>query len=663
MDKKNTILGILFIALGIGFMFWQARQLQEQQQRRLLEEQAAREQQEEAADGGADQGRETGSGTGGAGADPAEASGGDESAESAEGEGDEEMLDLLAREVAAEEAEEAGGEKPVETPAPATSREEVEEERVTLSNAHIEVQFTTLGGAIRKVAFLQTKRGGRDDYVFNKSGDRAALSLSLAGRDGAMREFRLPYEIESRTDSSITFRLDTGDGLRILRSYSLVPEGSGESGGKDPYVIRHTTAFANQAETGKALSMIYFNLGTSRAITDNEQSNFLNVGYFDGNDATFIDIRKLIGSSGFLGIGANEPTDEIRRAGRMEWASVKNQFFASVLSSPTVGRELVVHPVRASEDGGTGENEDPGPSRNGITGNIGYELDTLPPGEGEELEFDFYIGPKEFKRLQALGNEQDLVMQFGFLGFFSKLLLAFMYGIHFVIPSWGWSIVIMTFLIKLLFWPLTAKASRSQKRMSKIQGPMAELKEKYKDNPQKMQQETLKLFKQHQVNPVAGCLPILIQMPIFLGLFYMLRTASELRHEPFLWVSDLSRPDTIMEIGGFPLNLLPLIMAGTMFLQMSMMPVSPTADPAQQKIFKFLPFLFLLFLYNFSSGLVLYWTVQNILTIVQQKIINSQPDEEPAPVAEGAGSGGESKGKGKSPPGPRKKSKKKPPKK
>ena len=208
-----------------------------------------------------------------------------------------------------------------------------------------------------------------------------------------------------------------------------------------------------------------------------------------------------------------------------------------------------------------------------------------------------------------------------------------MYAIHSVIPSWGWSIVIMTICIKLLFWPLTAKASRSQKRMAKIQGPMSELKEKYKDNPQKIQQETLKLFKEHQVNPVAGCLPMVIQMPIFLGLFYMLRTASELRHEPFLWVSDLSMPDTIAQIGGFPINLLPIIMGVTMFLQMSMMPVSPTADPMQQKIFKFLPFIFLVFLYSFSSGLVLYWTVQNILTIIQQKIINNRPDEPLVPVA------------------------------
>ena len=312
-----------------------------------------------------------------------------------------------------------------------------------------------------------------------------------------------------------------------------------------------------------------------------------------------------------------------------------------MLSSGTVANNVFVYPVEAPSDV---INQ---PGRLGISGSVGYEFGTLTAGESKSLDFQYFVGPKEFKRLQAMGNEQDLVMQFGFLGFFSKLLLAFMYLIHSVVPSWGWSIVIMTICIKLLFWPLTAKASRSQKRMASIQGPMAELKEKHKDNPQKMQQETLKLFKEHQVNPVAGCLPMLIQMPIFLGLFYMLRTASELRFESFLWVSDLSLPDTQLMVGGFPINILPMIMGVTMFLQMSMMPVSPTADPMQQKIFKFLPFIFLIFLYNFSSGLVLYWTVQNILTIIQQKIINSRPDELLKPVAVGVET--KSKGKGGAP--------------
>ena len=606
MDKKNTFLGILFIAAGIGFMFWQAKQLEEQRREQLREERTI------AAE------RESTTPPDAAMEAPADQTSGE--VEPASGD----MLDLLAKEVDVAE--------PEQLPEP-----NAKEERVTLANDFIEVEFTTRGGAIREVRFLQTKRGEVDDYVFNEDGFLPALSLSLNAGEGAMQEFNPDYTITSQSGDSIRFALEAREDLFIERTYRIAGVGSEQ----DPYVIQHSTTFTNRANTPKALASIYMNLGTAQPLADSSRFNYLNVGYFDGEDAEFVAINKLTGSSGFLGIGANEPQESIRRAGRIEWTSVKNQFFASVLSSEKPAGEVLIYPVEASLDG------DGIPGSPGITCSAAYDVGTVGPGARQSLDFNFYVGPKEFKRLQALGNSQDVVMQFGFFGFFSKLLLAFMYAIHAIVPSWGWAIVLMTICIKLLFWPLTAKASQSQKRMSKIQGPMAELKEKYKDNPQKMQQETLKLFKENQVNPLAGCLPILIQMPVFIGLFYMLRTASELRYEPFLWVSDLSQPDTIFEIGGFPVNLLPLIMGATMFLQMQMMPTSPTADPMQQKIFKFMPVLFLFFLYNFASGLCLYWTTQNILTILQQKITNSRPDPEPAPAAGAAPTGQKKKNKSK----------------
>ena len=595
------------MAAGIGFMFWQSQQIEKQRIEQLKQ-------------------AETLQAPAGQSTTPADAAlVATDAASSAFNSKSSVSVSDLFQQVEAVEVE-------------ATTKPLSPESTVALYNDYIEAVFTTRGGAIQTVSFLQTKSGERDDYVFNKGGLLPALSLSLSSGDGEIREFDLDYRIEQQSSDSVTFVLDSGEGLSIRREYRIASTGSVD----EPYTIEHSTTFKNNSTSAMGLSTIYFNLGTARPITEEMIGvNFLNVGYFDGQDAEFIPIKKLTGGKGFLGIGASDPKDVIAESARIEWSSVKNQFFASVLSSGTVAGNVFVYPVEAPSDV---VNQ---PGRLGISGSVGYELGTLATGESKSLDFQYFVGPKEFKRLQAMGNEQDLVMQFGFLGFFSKLLLAFMYLIHSVVPSWGWSIVIMTICIKLLFWPLTAKASRSQKRMASIQGPMAELKEKHKDNPQKMQQETLKLFKEHQVNPVAGCLPMLIQMPIFLGLFYMLRTASELRFEPFLWVSDLSLPDTQFVVGGFPINILPMIMGVTMFLQMSMMPVSPTADPMQQKIFKFLPFIFLIFLYNFASGLVLYWTVQNILTIIQQKIINSRPDEPLKPVAVGVET--KSKGKGGAP--------------
>ncbi len=587
MDKKNTLIGILCILAGIGFMVKQTADLRRQQLDNLNEERLAEEVTKASqTDAGAVTTPEAET----------------HKVVSADG-GLGKASRLIAEPVLAMDM--------VDT--------SVAEKIVTLSNEFIEVEFTTAGGAIRSVSFLQTKKSERDSYVFNEINLLPALSLNLTGDENDLRAFTLPYTIESQTSDSITFTIELEKGVMIKRIYSL----SDSDAGQEPYNIRHETILLNRSETPKVFSTLYFNLGTAQSISEKQPQTFLNVGYFDGKKARFTEIGKLMGGGAlsFIGIGSSEPVEKLEKTVRSEWVSVKNQFFASILSSENPGRELSIYKVDLPDL------EDSSQQRPGISASVGYDIGTIPANSTEALEFDFYVGPKEFKRLQAMDNSQDEVMQFGFLSFISKLLLSFMYGIHKLVPNWGWSIVIMTVCIKLLFWPLSAKSSRSQKRMATIQEPMKELKEKYKDNPQKFQREMLELFRKNKVNPVAGCLPMIVQMPIFFALFYMLRTASELRHESFLWVSDLSMPDTLGYVAGFPINLLPMIMGITMFYQMSMAPVSPTADPAQQKIFKFLPFIFLIFLYNFSSGLVLYWTVQNLLTVLQQKITNHMPDE------------------------------------
>ena len=580
MDKKNSLLGLAFIVAGIGFMFWQTQQLSQQ-----AVQDSAQQPQTEAM--------EVGQNTADTGSPSFIVEQKKPAVVPSIGQATRDAGSLMATEDS------------FALPA----------ELITLRNAHIAVEMTSHGGAIRQVEFLQTKRGERDDYVFNQLSERPALELSVPSQSGELTRIAQNFELESATATRAVYVLHTDEGLQIRRIYELSADDREQA-----YVIQHSTQVSNSGADSVQLNDLYFNLGTVTSIASNALPSYLNVGYFDGETVEFTAIDDLTGSSGILGFGAKQPQSMISLSHRMEWASVKNQFFSAILSAENPGKQLKIFPVETPVEANV--------ANTGVQASVGFALGSIAPGGQGEFEGSYYVGPKEFKRLQALGNQQDLVMEFGFLAFISKLLLSFMYAIHGVVPSWGWAIVIMTICIKLIFWPLTAKASRSQKRMSKIQAPMAALKEKYKDNPRKMQEETLKLFREHQVNPVAGCLPILIQMPIFLGLFYMLRSAAELRHEPFLWVADLSQPDTLFEIAGFPINLLPLIMGVTMFFQMSMMPVSPTADPMQQKIFKFLPFVFLIFLYTFSAGLVLYWTVQNILTIVQQKITNHQMDKE-----------------------------------
>src|SRR5262249_50882200 len=199
--------------------------------------------------------------------------------------------------------------------------------------------------------------------------------------------------------------------------------------------------------------------------------------------------------------------------------------------------------------------------------------------------------------------------------------------------SYGWAIVAITTLIKLIFWPLTQASTRSMKRMQALQPEIKKLQEKYKDDPQKLSQKQLEFWRKNKVNPMGGCLPMLLQIPVFFGFLTMIRSAIELRGAPWLWVADLSKPDTLFMIPGLgfipfigvsgqglPFNLLPLLMGATMLWQARMTPPSPGMDPTQQAIMKYLPLMFLVGLYNFSAGMTLYWTVNNLWTICQTKL-------------------------------------------
>ncbi len=278
-----------------------------------------------------------------------------------------------------------------------------------------------------------------------------------------------------------------------------------------------------------------------------------------------------------------------------------------------------------------------------------YGSAILQPKASETLGIEFYAGPKEYYALSKLAEEResnlDEVMGLGgFFGMFSKLLLLSMTGLHNMGLPFGLCIVTITIIIKLVFWPLTQSSTRSMKRMAKLQPQMKEIQEKYKDDSQKMNMKTMEFMRANKVNPLASCLPILIQFPFFIGFFKMIKTAIELRGASFLWAGDLSSPDTLFFIPGLgwlpfigipgeglPVNPMPILMGVTMIYQMRLTPQSPTMDPVQQKMFKYMPVFFMFILYGYSSGLTLYWTVNNVLSIIQTKLVKNLDDNE-APV-------------------------------
>ncbi|MGH7978631.1 MAG: YidC/Oxa1 family membrane protein insertase, partial [Limisphaerales bacterium] len=214
---------------------------------------------------------------------------------------------------------------------------------------------------------------------------------------------------------------------------------------------------------------------------------------------------------------------------------------------------------------------------------------------------------------------------FGIGSFFAKLLLWFMNALHYLLPwfGYGWIIVLLTVLLRLFFWPFTAASMRSMKKMQALAPQIKALKEKYGSDPQKFTQKQMELWRQNKVNPMSGCLPMLIQMPVFIGLYTMIRSAFELRGAHFLWVTDLTKPDTIFFIPviGIPFNLLPLLMVGVLVWQAHLQPLSPGMDPSQQKMMRYMPLIFLLILYNYSAGMALYMTVSTMMGILQNRLM------------------------------------------
>ena len=251
--------------------------------------------------------------------------------------------------------------------------------------------------------------------------------------------------------------------------------------------------------------------------------------------------------------------------------------------------------------------------------------DVIQPGQRQQYTYSVYFGPKTMGALKAAGYELDRSINFGWFDVMAKptlYLLNFLYG---YVGNYGVAIILVTVFIKLLFWPISQKGMKSMKTMQKLQPKMAKIRERFKDDKQLQQQEMIKLYQTYKVNPVGGCLPMVIQIPVFFALYKVLLQTIELRHAPFfLWITDLSAPDRLFIgfnlpfVGGIPV--LTLLMGATMFLQQKMTPA--TGDPTQQKVMMFMPVIFTFMFLNFASGLVLYWFVNNLLSIGQQYLVN-----------------------------------------
>lgn len=409
------------------------------------------------------------------------------------------------------------------------------------------------------------------------------------------------------------------------------------------YLMFATVRLENHSTNTLALPAQNWIVGTATPMNDLDDGASEGMMWSTGAKAQDITGASYFASRGFMCIPKTPPAQYAGGSSNVAWAAVHNQFFALAVVPSQVATQVVMWKIdlpRPSESEASLDTRI-------VKQPVGYEAAlvypplTLAPNSNLERQFTIYAGPKEYQTLANISatfnNDLDAIMGYGgFFGFFSKALLLGMNWVHRVFSlSYGWAIILITVTMKLVFWPLTAASTRSAKRMQALQPQIKALQDKYKDDPAKAQKKVMEFWKEHKINPMSGCLPMLIQMPVFFGFFTMIRSAIELRGAHFLWVKDLSRPDTILLIPGlnFPLNLLPLIMGATMLWQARLTPPSPGMDPTQAKMMRYMPVIFIIFLYNYSSGMALYWTVNNILSIVQTKLTKTAP--EPVEAAKG----------------------------
>ncbi len=459
--------------------------------------------------------------------------------------------------------------------------------------------------------------------LMHRSENEAALSLN---RDPRMPIGALALTpgvalggFAMRVDNAagaVTFTKREADGLEIEKKFTLAPNGSAAA----PYVANLEITFRNVGTTPVSRANYFLSTGAAAPVHQHDLPTYTRFDWSSGGKMNGRDVNSFSASTiPLVGIQMHPATESFTESiAGLDWAAVTSQYFCTILSSQDVKGTSVWGARFVTPD------SLPGQPIYGIQGEMGLPGFTLEAGKAITQKFQIYAGPKELARLDALGHNEEAVMNFGWFGFISKSLLWAMNALHSVLfGSYAAAIVVLTLLIKTGLWPLQNKATNSMRRMAALSPKMTELREKYKDDPTKMNEELMKLYRDYGVNPFSGCLPMLIQIPIFFGFYGMLGSAIELRNSSFLWIHDLSQPDTIAHVMGFPINILPLVMAGTMVWQMAITP--KTGDAMQQRMMMFMPIIFIAFAYNYASALSLYWTTQNLFSIVQLYLTRNTP--------------------------------------
>ncbi|MCP3968157.1 MAG: membrane protein insertase YidC [Lentisphaerae bacterium] len=463
-----------------------------------------------------------------------------------------------------------------------------------ISNKDIQMTFSPAEGDCKQVVF---KHYFKSDY-------KTEISLKNGIKPGALEIFgKEPWKVISIVDNS-----KTGD-----NSYKLVRKMETASGQQfllsqnwkivDDFLADYTITVKNIS--GKELELKDFSM-LGNPIPPMAQLS----GDLIRRETHSVDYYTAEGSFGDIDIGGKESKFEFTPKDKIKWVAVTNKYFTALLLPAKPFDQLVKKRI---ERQGKKDEKD---YFVGASGGLYSQVNVL---SGKEVSFSakYYCGPKIIAELKKVDSSASKLMHlaWGPLDWIARVMLNALVWLKSLCGSYGWSIIIITIIVRLIFWPITQKANNSMKKMQTLQPKIKAIREQYKNDSQVMNSKVMELYRQEKVNPLGGCLPILLQIPVFIALYQTLDGAVELRQVPFWWAADLAKPDTVAVLFGLPLNPLILAMVGLMVIQQRLTPSA--MDPMQQKMMLLMPLVMLFFLYSLPSGLTLYWTVSQILSIVQ----------------------------------------------
>ena len=552
------------------------------------------------------------------------------------------QAEAAAQQAKAEQEAEAKKAPPAAAVAPAQPatppKPVVPEQLETLDSVSASYVFTTHGGGIAKVVLKKYEAEPGAQMTINEFGTLPIGAVSDVPGKNSDTPFTVALDRES---GDITFEGHDASQLHLTKKFT-VPHTDKLS--KD-YIVTMRLVFQNRSKAPMNVPGYYVYTGSAAPVHQKDRVDYTG---FKWPGAKFIDVNATLFTGGWFSKQAQDTYAAAQQ--NIPWAAVADQYFTTIVT-PQVEPQKAPDPAKQRGTSVWSERfsitdaqwqetnhvaNGSSSARYGIEGAIGMPGFSLAPNEMHVQSFQVYAGPREWGRLRLMPDGQVDVLAFSdigglfafigpFVGFFSKVLLFSLNAIHGVVKSYAVAIIILTLLIKAILWPLQNKATQSAKRMQGLQPKMTELREKYQEDPARMNTEMMKLYKDYGINPLGGCWPAFIQMPIFFGFYNMLGKAVELRNSQFLWVKDLSQPDTLFHLPylGYPVNILPLLMAATIVWQMK---ASPKAgDPSQQRIMMLMPLVFVLFCYNYASALALYLIVNNLVSVVQLYATRNQP--------------------------------------